>query len=551
MGCVACGAQLPDAARFCSSCGAPQPQEDPAKVAEYAAALRTLGHRTEAWATAELATLRAELEISEATHARLASELAPLPQDRIVGLWLDEQTVRDFRAGEQCLLRLRLVNEGQRAIRSATLTYSTSATEGTATAQLSGVLGPGEGEILALMLRPGVSGHHQLTGALEVETLRGASSRWGLESVHFRVAGHGALQQSIQIDARAQKVGIFENIGAAPSGGVVGAARWRAVGLTTLQGPSEPQPEQAPAALPIGHRGPGVVVATAPDLRVELEGAEGLLVDLEDPSLRPILSPGDRLTVTVIGTDGQGTLLLSTRPGSPRQAPASAPEPTRLDAGPGQLAEIVAAAAPGATITITGPQQGPVVLDRPLTLDADGAVLEVARGAGLKISADVVVRGLTIRGTAPAGSYAPDGVEITSGRVVLEGCDVSVNGTNPLTPGRGVAITGPALVEIHRGQIHDCGVGVALDVGWGGFAVGRARGARVGVHGVALQRNGLAAVAAGAERELHLARCTLSDNLDGSVRAIEGAVVTVEDCTLPAGSASADAGSTLNQRGNR
>ena len=170
-------------------------------------------------------------------------------------------------------------------------------------------------------------------------------------------------------------------------------------------------------------------------------------------------------------------------------------------------------------------------------------MVEVVRGAALTLHGDVVVRSLSIRGAAPKGTYAPDGIAVQSGRVLIDGCDITVDRPGNLTPGRGIAVIGPAQVEVQGGQIHNCGVGIAVDVGWGGFGAGQARGARVGVHGVTLRANGLGAAVAGAGRELHLARCTFSPNrdgdpdrdaphLEGAVRALDDAVLTVEACVL-------------------
>lgn len=448
MSCSSCGAAVPDGARFCPGCGQ---RTEPAGV---------------------------------------------------LSAWLDAETVGELRVGARCLLRLRVVNESTTALRGVhlALTWSDRPLE----ALRAEALEPGADAVLALLLRPEVAGHGTVGGTARAVDASGTETLWGLQGVHLRVAGPAALQQSIHIDARSQRVGIFENIGGAGSGGLVGAARWEPLELRRL----ERAPSPAAADLAVGFRGTGVVAAAGAELLVALEGHTGVLVDLEDPALRSILGPGDRLSVTVLGTDDRGRPLLSTRPARAGSAPAPAPTAT-TEVGPGGLAAAIAAAAPGSTLVIRGPQEGPLAIDKPLTLDATEAVLHVPRGVGLRLSADVVVRGLVVRGTA-AGGYAPDGIEIAGGRVVLEGCDIAVNSEGALTPGRGVAVTGPASVEIRGGRIHHCGVGVAVDVSWSGFPTTTARGARVHVRDVAFADNDRDAASAGEGRELHLVGCTLS-----------------------------------------
>jgi len=152
MDCAECGASLPAEARFCAVCGARQPDEEPLAVAEYQEALRELGPIDEAWARDELRALRGELRIREATHDRLLAELTrpALP----VSAWVDAATMRDFRVGEQCLVRVRVVNEGRRALKRVVLRWRTSATEGEQEA-LAGCSGPAGTRCSACCSAPG------------------------------------------------------------------------------------------------------------------------------------------------------------------------------------------------------------------------------------------------------------------------------------------------------------------------------------------------------------------------------------------------------------
>lgn len=548
--CTSCEARLADGARFCPSCGARQPEEDPGAVLQYREALRALGGRREAWAEEELATLRRELQIRPATHARLVAELAPVaPRDLPVSVWIDAASLTQLRAGEQGLLRVRVVNESGRALRRASLRCRTTGIEVEACTR--DLLGPGEEEVLALLMRPTVAGHHPLTGTIEVTPLRGEAQVLAIEDIAFRVATATALQQSIHIDARSQRVGIFENIGASEKGGLVGAADWRPIALRVVT----VAPVAAVAALPpIGRRGPGVVVATGHVLTVALDGVEGALVDLDDPELRGRLAPGDRLQVTVIGHDGRDRLVLSTR------APATAPSHAAPShAAPSQAAEarvgpggsLADALRSGATrIVVTGTHIGPFVVDRAVEIAGEGATLEAARGPVLRLSADVVVRGLTVRGAAPAGAYAIDAIAITTGRCVLDGVTASSDAPGNLTPGRALAVAGTCRVEVRGCVLRDAGIGIAIDVSWTGFATDTAAGASVRVYGSRFENVGTGVALAGAGRELHVARCTFTRVADAAVSLLRGASATVEDCVVSPSALHAEAGAHLVTRGN-
>jgi nitrous oxidase accessory protein len=84
--------------------------------------------------------------------------------------------------------------------------------------------------------------------------------------------------------------------------------------------------------------------------------------------------------------------------------------------GPGALAAAVAGASPGDVLLLApGLHQGPVLLDRPLTLEGQpGAVVE-GDGTGSVIvvtGADVVVRGLEVRGSGSDGAVVDAGIQL-------------------------------------------------------------------------------------------------------------------------------------------
>lgn len=88
------------------------------------------------------------------------------------------------------------------------------------------------------------------------------------------------------------------------------------------------------------------------------------------------------------------------------------------------LRPLLAAATPGATLTIPpGTYAGPVVVDKPLTLLAGGAVTIDAGGVGDAVritAADVTLRGFRIRGTGDSLDQQNSGIVVTAPRAQLE-----------------------------------------------------------------------------------------------------------------------------------
>lgn len=544
MACVECRAPLPDEARFCPICGTRRADEDPADVAEYETAFATLGGRTESWAEAELAALRAELGIRETTHRRLLAARAPQSVCP-VSASVDTRSVADFRAAEGCLLRVRVVNDGPRPLGDLSLHVTTTAIEGPIPVDRAGrAIGPGEEALLSALFRPALAGHHHATVRIVTVPLRGAEQHWVSAPIPFLVGAPASLQSQIHIDARSQKVGVFENIGGPARGGMVGSADWQPIQLSASSAPSTAPGHGATHGAPSGRTaGTGLVVDAGDPLLVELDGRRGPLVDRPDAPL----GVGDRLQVFAIGADGAGRPLWSCRP-----APVVAPAPAAsLEVGPGDdLAARLATAPAGAKITVRGTHPGPLVLGRAIELTGVDAVLEGATGPVLKIGADVVLRGFTVRGAAPGGRYAADAIEIRSGRVVLQDCILSSDAAGNLTPGRAVAVTGPANVELRGCTVSHSGVGVAIDVSWSGFPTDTARGARVRVMGGTFRELGVGLAVAGADRELRAARVRFERVADAAVRVHKGASATVEDCVLGGSAAQADPGAVLVARGN-
>lgn len=95
--------------------------------------------------------------------------------------------------------------------------------------------------------------------------------------------------------------------------------------------------------------------------------------------------------------------------------------------GPGALAEAIAGAAPGDVLILApGEYEGPVVLDRPVTLDGQGEAKVTGTGTGSVITitgTDVIVRGLEITGSGSSHETIDSGIQLTrvARNAVVEG----------------------------------------------------------------------------------------------------------------------------------
>ncbi len=99
-------------------------------------------------------------------------------------------------------------------------------------------------------------------------------------------------------------------------------------------------------------------------------------------------------------------------------APASATD-VRLAAGASSLASAVAHAAPGDRLLLApGTYQGPIVIDKPLTIDGDAGAVIDAGGSGTVVkllASDITVRGLTLKGSGPKGENFDSGIYVEQG----------------------------------------------------------------------------------------------------------------------------------------
>jgi hypothetical protein len=198
------------------------------------------GGALEDWAARELEVLRGELGIGAGTHERLLAELSPHPADPPpVSLELDAASMRHFAAGAQCLLRLRVRNEGSRALKAVRLECASTALEAPVERQTR-ALGPGLAEELTIVLLPALAGQHPLHVLLTVIDMRGEEITLRGEEASFVVARGDAAPSTFvtQIDASSMRVGTFDNLrigaGAEPAGGLVSEHDWRPLSLAVV-----------------------------------------------------------------------------------------------------------------------------------------------------------------------------------------------------------------------------------------------------------------------------------------------------------------------------
>lgn len=126
-----------------------------------------------------------------------------------------------------------------------------------------------------------------------------------------------------------------------------------------------------------------------------------------------------RLILSLILSFSAATLVAA----ADRQVPAEA----------GALATAIAGAMPGDVLTLApGRHNGPVTLDRPITLDGQGKATIDAGGTGSVITitgSDITVRGLTLTGSGSDHDAINSGVQITrsAARVLVEDNDLRGN----------------------------------------------------------------------------------------------------------------------------
>lgn len=135
--------------------------------------------------------------------------------------------------------------------------------------------------------------------------------------------------------------------------------------------------------------------------------------------------------------------------------------------GPGRLAAAIAAAQPGDVLHLEpGRHDGPVTLDKPLTLNGGGRAELDGRGQGSVITItgpDTVVRGLTILGSGSSHETIDSGIQIKKGgdRALIEGNRLTGNlyGVD-VHGGIDVQVRGNHIEGRHDRRMNDRGNGV-------------------------------------------------------------------------------------------
>ncbi len=231
---------------FCGRCGAAAAEvvESPEAVAEYEEILGEFAADgvLDAAELAELADLRLELGVSQATHDAIVARDPRLAQGLRVAIEVDEATLVGFVAGTHGFIRLRLRNLGSKTMRSATVRHAVSGEDALREEPIR-MLKPGDPvELGALVLLPR-HGHFMLEAVVRVEDLRGTVQQYfRADPIGFRVgreSAAGPQSVSVHLDASAMRVAgdPLVNVGGVRDGdrgGALSERQWGAVGLRSM-----------------------------------------------------------------------------------------------------------------------------------------------------------------------------------------------------------------------------------------------------------------------------------------------------------------------------
>lgn len=99
--------------------------------------------------------------------------------------------------------------------------------------------------------------------------------------------------------------------------------------------------------------------------------------------------------------------------------------------GPDALTQAIAMASTGDTLQLAAGLYGPATIDKPLTLEGEGAIIDGGqKGTVLLVTADdVTIRGLTIQGSGHRDEEIDSGIKVPKGvaRTVIEDCTLTDN----------------------------------------------------------------------------------------------------------------------------
>ena len=213
--------------------------EDPAAVAEYERVLHEMlaDGVLEAWEQEVLDGLRAEKGISQATHDRLVQGYQPV-RTALVAIAVDAHSTRGFRAGQFCVLRLKVRNESSVGLRRARVYAASSTFEGVVTVD-SPRIAPSADEAVLLRMQPQVAGQHELHALVAAMGYTGTPSWYRVRPTVFSVGAAPGERgtQVYNMDLSSMQVGKVGQVGgsqADSSAGLATEASWVPLSLAPV-----------------------------------------------------------------------------------------------------------------------------------------------------------------------------------------------------------------------------------------------------------------------------------------------------------------------------
>ncbi len=189
--------------------------EDPAAVADYERVLHEMlaDGVLEAWEKEVLDGLRAEKGISQATHDRLVEGYQPV-RTALVAMAVDAHSTRGFRAGQFCVLRLKVRNESAVGLRQVRVYAASSTFDGVVKVD-SPRIAPGKDDAVLLRMQPQVAGQHELHALVAAMGYTGIPSWYRVRPTVFSVGAAPGERgtQVYNMDLSSMQVGKVGQVG--------------------------------------------------------------------------------------------------------------------------------------------------------------------------------------------------------------------------------------------------------------------------------------------------------------------------------------------------
>jgi ribosomal protein L7/L12 len=209
--CVKCQTPIAGSGDFCGGCGervsalasgsvqslsASEP-EDLESVALFEDMAREMASDSwPGWKT-ELAERGGDLGISQSTFNRVIADLDRTTAQRAsISLAVDRIAIESFFVGHICQLRLRIVNEGERGLKSLHLGWATTCCEGVKSVD-SRPVGPRRDAVMTVSIKPNTPGQHVFEGILTATDYGRQKSHFSLRAITFQVAEKNGGPQTI------------------------------------------------------------------------------------------------------------------------------------------------------------------------------------------------------------------------------------------------------------------------------------------------------------------------------------------------------------------